>query len=60
MQTTIDYIKSDVNGAVVIALVDAPPESQQLVRINNYINKNYFIYLSLVDVDKQMIQRRQY
>ncbi len=60
MQTTIDYVESDVNSAVVIALVNAPTDSQQLVKINNYINKDYFIYFSLDNVDKQIIQRQQY
>jgi len=60
MQTTIDYVESDVNSAVVIALVNAPTDNQQLVKINNYINKDYFIYFSLDNVDKQIIQRQQY
>jgi hypothetical protein len=60
MQTTIDNIETDTNTAVVIAVLNNPSNTQHQVRINNYVNKDYFLYFSLADVDKQVKQYKQY
>jgi len=45
MQATIDNVATDANNAVVIALVNHPTESENLVRIHTFITEKSVIEL---------------